>query len=282
MKKIISLLLTGTLLITLNTACSNVSEDKRPKISQNSPQKTVTTISSKASVKSPSPVTIEAIIADPINSETISNMPLKQEPIINRQTFDRTNSNILNILNDYKLILNNHTSFIDSNKNIFINQLNNTLGTEMEITEFTIIDLDGSGVPEVVLALSPLTSKYMSHFLILHNQNGTFYSYVVPYRGFEDLKVDGTFFRSGGVMNYHYSRISFNHHYDTNTSYTMNDFISFEAYDENTNKTKFSYYVNNQSTTEDELNQYRIYQDNKPDATWYSYTKENIESLFSP
>ena len=64
------------------------------------------------------------------------------------------------------------------------------------IAAFTVIDLDGDSVKEVVLWLAVNGNEYGCE--ILHCQNEKIYGYLLPYRAFNSLKEDGTFhFRAG-------------------------------------------------------------------------------------
>ena len=62
------------------------------------------------------------------------------------------------------------------------------------IQEFSIVDMDGDGVPEVVLQLSAGGER-----IVLHYENGTIHAHGFPFRGLNALKYDGTFISSGGA-----------------------------------------------------------------------------------
>jgi hypothetical protein len=62
----------------------------------------------------------------------------------------------------------------------------------MQFTKFAVADLDKDGIPEVVLWKKVNNNDYFG-FMILHEQAGNVYGYSLYYRGFNQLKNDGTF-----------------------------------------------------------------------------------------
>ena len=67
-----------------------------------------------------------------------------------------------------------------------------------EVIKFTVIDLDGNGENEIVLWIQSNNGlDYGFEILYFHDQE--VYGFTLPYRGFQDLKTDGTFYSSGGM-----------------------------------------------------------------------------------
>lgn len=67
-----------------------------------------------------------------------------------------------------------------------------------KITKFTIIDLDGNGENEIVLWIQ--ANEDLDYgFEILYYQDQEVYGFTLPYRGFLELKTDGTFDTAGGI-----------------------------------------------------------------------------------
>lgn len=68
-------------------------------------------------------------------------------------------------------------------------------GTNHKIDSFSVIDLDGDGIKEVVLYINPGYAE------ILHYANGKVYLSGTSYRGLAALRTDGTFEGSSGASN---------------------------------------------------------------------------------
>ena len=62
---------------------------------------------------------------------------------------------------------------------------------------FTVLDIDGDKIPEVVLELS--IGNNPQDFEVLHYMNGAVYGYNIAYRGLMELKTDETFRYSNGA-----------------------------------------------------------------------------------
>ena len=78
----------------------------------------------------------------------------------------------------------------------------------VRVDKFTIVDLDGDGENEVVLWILYNGDSYYG-FEVLHYQEETVYGNTFTYRAFYDLKVDGTFWWSGGAANSGIGRLTF-------------------------------------------------------------------------
>ncbi len=107
--------------------------------------------------------------------------------------------------------------------------------------------------------------------LKLHYSNGSVYGYNFSYRGLYCLKSDGTFYWSNGSDDNGYSKLRF-----TSNNCEYDDL----GYCKPNVPTK-SYFINNQTVTESEYHAFIKSQDDKEDAIWYDFTKENIGSQLS-
>ena len=148
--------------------------------------------------------------------------------------------------------------------------------------EFSVLDLDGDGRTEVVIAAND--NQYA---LILREENGAVYGYVRYIRQFNTLtlKLDGTFNWSSGAFDNGTGRIRFEENI-----YTLGDRIIREStvidritycqsdgYDEEGNLKKY-FYVDRQPATIPEYQAAEAQQEAKPDAVWYDFTEENINA----
>ena len=181
----------------------------------------------------------------------------------------------------YQSVLQNKTQFfsVDANKDLNISQLNLVVSEDSSVkskaTKFAIVDLDNDGIPEVILWLAVNNNDDFG-FEVLRHQDGVVYGYTLSYRSFMDLKEDGTFSFSSGAADFGFGTLEFKE-----KVYTV-DMISYSesSYDSNNNQI-ISYFVNHESATEEEFLSAFNTQSEKTGATWYDFTDENIDKLFS-
>lgn len=141
---------------------------------------------------------------------------------------------------------------------------------------FAICDLDLDGAPEIIL--NKANHGYAYYYrLILHEQDGVVYGYELPYRGFKELKTDGTFSNSTGVSDNGTAAITFD-----KENYTIDD-ITYccSGTDPQTGQMKVSYFVDHEEATMDQFLMAMDQEGEKPNVLWYDYTDENIEKLLS-
>ena len=170
----------------------------------------------------------------------------------------------------YKTVLQNKAEFFstDNKKNLYLNDfLNNEeiYGTVLKVTHFTVLDLDGDKIPEVVLELT--VGNYVEFYEVLDYKNDKVNGYIQVLRGFENLKADGTVHYSNSAFDNGYRKLSF----ETNAceDYTL----GYHNTDSNN-----AYFIDNKPATEESYNAFTKEQDGKKDAVWYEFSKENIET----
>ena len=113
-----------------------------------------------------------------------------------------------------------------------------------EVIKFTVIDLDGNGENEIVLWIQSNNGLDYG-FEILYFQDQEVYGFTLPYRGFMDLKTDGTFYSSGGMDNRGIRRLRL-----SERGYTIEEVSESES------------------------------QEEKTDVEWYDLTPDNVELAF--
>lgn len=144
---------------------------------------------------------------------------------------------------------------------------------DMKIWAFAVQDLNNDGEDEVILFVVGAAGD-MGGKVILHRIDGEIYGYITDNRTLVDLKTDGTYSYSvstgvveGGIC----SIAGF-----TETGYTLDKITyghgTYEGWD--------TFVVEHQPATEEDYFAAENRQAEKPDAVWYDFTAENIESRF--
>ena len=170
------------------------------------------------------------------------------------------------ILKVFKKVLNNEITHLDAEKqrNIFLKDYYEDNGVTATEMRFTLVDLDGDGIPEVVLEHNPGAIR------VLRYENGTVYGFSFDFRGMNGIKKDGSFDWSNSAFNSGIGRQSFS---ETNTNTVHLAEISSEA-DDNT-----IYYIYYNIVTESQFIAFQTAQNKKEDVEWTEFTMENINSL---
>ena len=171
-------------------------------------------------------------------------------------------------LNAYQDILDNNILMYNTNtdkKMYLCDYLNET---ELSISKYSIIDMNGDNNPEMVVWLSRGTLSCATNenwsFLILRNSDDLVYAYELAYRTFFELKNDGTFMYSNSSSDYGVGKMDF-----LNAKYAINKIAYSESVD-NTQKT--SYVIENRSVSKEEFEVYIAEQNKKDAAIWQEYT----------
>jgi hypothetical protein len=143
---------------------------------------------------------------------------------------------------------------------------------ELSVREFSVLDMDGDELPEIALSLSAGEPPQYAEYLVLHSLGETVYAVSFPYRGFLDLKEDGTFERSGGAGDVAICSISFGE-----GAYSLDRITYCESYTEPDGAWGELYYVNHISATEEE---YRAASDEwyeSPKAWWSEFNARDVD-----
>lgn len=272
MKKTASALLIAMSVLICATACGKKSGDEDTTTRKAGTEKPTAT-----SLASGKPATGQSVADEPSTAESVTE-EYTSKPIVDRQIIDRTNSDVNALLRLYKSILKNESTFFDTdnNKSITIQQLEESFAPQLSLSEFSIIDLDYDNLPEVVLAFKSSPTEYgfsyVQYCTILHYQNNNVYSYSLPHRAFEELKVDGTFSWAGSASRHGFGKITFNKTITENV-----DLIDKYTYCDAHNDI---YVINYQPATEAEFKLEQNYELLKPNVAWFEYTAINIDFYF--
>lgn len=182
-------------------------------------------------------------------------------------------------LEAYNAVLQNQAGFLstDNGRSLYLNDFltnKEIYGTDFEISHFTVLDMDGDKVPEVVLELS--VGGGPEFYEELHYMDDKIYGYLIVYRGLEALKSDGTFSFSNGVADYGWGQMRFE------PSTYKTDMRAYSQSSQGGTELTITYFINNGPATKEEFDSSVNQQAQKEDAGWYEFTQSNIEDELSP
>jgi hypothetical protein len=132
-----------------------------------------------------------------------------------------------------------------------------TSGFAMVALEFAVVDMDGDGVPEVVLSIG--TGGYCEFYLVLHFDGEAVCGYSMVVRAFYGLKVDGTLWAAGVG----YATMAF-----TGRGYEWHGFLGYE-YDRASGVT--THYIGGAAAAPGDYSLAEAAQEAKPDVVWYPF-----------
>jgi len=187
-------------------------------------------------------------------------------------------SNNNSVLEAYKAVLLNNAEFfsIDNKKELSLNDylINKEInGTIFKLTHFTILDMDGDEVPEVILELA--VDNNPEFYEVLHYMDDIVYVYNIVYRGLEGLKTDGTFQYSNGAADNGYGKLKFQSNaYET-------DILGYMKSIQKNDDITIAYLINNKSVTKESYDSFIKEQDEKKDVVWHEFSQKNVETEFS-
>ena len=182
------------------------------------------------------------------------------------------------VLEAYKAVLQNEAQFysIDNKKEVSLDDFltnKEMIGAIFQAARFTVIDMDGDTVPEVILELTVQNNP--EFYEILRYVDGSVYGYNIVYRGLEGLKTDGTFYYSNGAADNGYGKLKF--HSDAYET----DILGYMESSQSNEGMAISYFVDNKPVTEESFQSFMKAQDGKEDVSWYEFSQENVNTELS-
>lgn len=176
-----------------------------------------------------------------------------------------------NTLDLYKRVVNNHLEFfsVSDNCNKYLGQLIGGFGGQpVMFTQFAVVDLDADNTVEAVVKLTVNGNDY--GYEILDNRDGVVYGYDMVYRGFRDLKADGTFSYASGASDAGFGSLILGQ-----SEYSVKPI----AYCESTDDGSVNYYHMGSTIAVDAYIRLVDTQDKKKNVTWYDFTELDIERI---
>lgn len=135
---------------------------------------------------------------------------------------------------------------------------------------FAVVDMDGDGIMEAVLELA----VYGGGMMVLHHHDGQVFGYSYGARALNSLKADGTYSYSNGAADGGYCRLSFDDPRVTEEELGYSRSISLDPEEIET-------VIAGKVVEEEAFYQFCQEQNEKEDAIWHEYTKENVDSILS-
>ena len=135
-------------------------------------------------------------------------------------------------------------------------------GSDMDwtITRFALLDLDGDGADELVLAIDYSGDE---EYVVLTCFDGAVYANQVVHRGFLTPKADGTVAWSNGAFDNGYARFRFE-----NGVLVYDDFAAVSS----DGSGSVTYTLNGESVSEEDFDAFIAEQNAKDDLAWTDFT----------
>ena len=181
-------------------------------------------------------------------------------------------------LEAYRAVLENNAEFYstDSKKSYLLQDFltnEEIYGTTFDPYNFSVLDMNGDGAPEVVLELT--VNGDPQFFEILHAIGDQVYGYLIPFRGLESLKADGKYMYSGGYADYGWAEMTL-----TADGQSMSQLGFCESVTSADMSTiTENYYIDGAMVDKDAFNAYMEEQTAKADAEWFDCTAENYDAI---
>ena len=143
-------------------------------------------------------------------------------------------------------------------------------GSDMDwtITRFALLDLDGDGTDELVIAIDYSGNE---EYVVLTCYDGTVYANQVVYRGFLTPKADGTVAWSNGAFDNGYARFRFE-----NGVLVYDDFAVMID-----NGSSVTYTLNGESVSEEDFDAFIAEQNAKDDLAWTAFSVDAINAALA-
>ena len=144
-------------------------------------------------------------------------------------------------------------------------------GSDMDwtITRFALLDLDGDGADELVLAIDYSGEE---EYVILTCYDGAVYANQIVYRGFLSPKADGTFEWSNGAFDNGASRARFE-----NGVLVYDDFAAMSSDDSGS----VTYTLNGESVSEEDFDAFIAEQNAKDDLAWTAFSVDAVNAALA-
>ncbi len=196
--------------------------------------------------------------------------------ILNMYAESKSNFNKNEAMEALKSVLQNETKLYSTNENKYVYFKDSAYLSDiphdnpLSWVTFTIVDMDGDGIDEVVLTAN---DSYGFETEVLRYDSGTVYSYGFGFRHMYYLKTDGSYCWTNGAENSGHEKLQF-----FGVKYRGIELDSYkDDYDDEGNYLETTFYINNEPVTTVEADLFSEQQNKKEDAIWFDFNADNIE-----
>lgn len=166
------------------------------------------------------------------------------------------------LLNEQTLLCTDKSPYndLDHEWNGYLNELAYD-SNPIKTPQFAVVDLDGDGVSEVVLAIEDYNG-----FIILRYKESKVYGFIVSYKSMYNLKADGSFMTSSSSSDTSVSKMLF-----IGDTFFQNDIVNSVG-----GTPDITYYIHDMPIDKDTFDKYLDSFYNSPDVEWHDYSKQAI------
>lgn len=209
--------------------------------------------------------------------KTNNNSTAKNSNQSSKITTSNTSNATNTALKAYKDVLQNKAEFYntDAKKNMHFNNFlskNEVFDCVFKTYNFSIVDMDGDKIPEVIIELSSNNVNYAQFYEVLHYTDNKVYGYIFSNRQLAGVKVDGTFGYSSGARDNGFGKLKFKG--DTKATESI-------GYKKSVGMENELYFIDNKQVTPDKYRSFQNEQSAKQEPAWYLLSQNNVDKELS-
>lgn len=217
---------------------------------------------------------IKSSSAEGVTNEQISTSSTKSEnescSSNKSSTPSTSDTDVLSTMQTFKAVLLNERTLLCTDKSPYNNLDHEWNGYLNELAydsnpiktpKFAVVDLDGDGVSEVVLAIEDY-----SGFIILRYRESKVYGFIVSYRSMYNLKADGSFMTSSSSSDISVSKMLF----------IGNTFFQVDMINSVGGTPDITYFLHDMTIDKYTFNKHLDWFDSLPEVEWHDYSKQAI------
>lgn len=214
----------------------------------------------------------EGVINEQISPSSFSSTKSENESCSSNKSSTSTTSDtdVLSPIQTFKAVLLNERTLLCTDKSPYNNLDHEWNGYLNELAydsnpiktpQFAVVDLDGDGVSEVVLAIEDYNG-----FIILRYKESKVFGFIVSYRSMYNLKADGSFMTSSSSSDTSVGKILF-----IGDTFFQNDMLNSVG-----GTPDVTYFIHDIPIDKNTFDNHLDSFDNLPDVEWHDYTKQAI------
>lgn len=214
----------------------------------------------------------EGVINEQISPSSFSSTKSENESCSSNKSSTSTisDTDVLSPIQTFKAVLLNERTLLCTDKSPYNNLDHEWNGYLNELAydsnpiktpQFAVVDLDGDGVSEVVLAIEDYNG-----FIILRYKESKVFGFIVSYRSMYNLKADGSFMTSSSSSNTSVSKMLF-----IGDTFFQDDMINSVG-----ETPDIPYFIHDKPIDKDTFDKHLDLFDSLPDVEWHDYSNQAI------